>query len=47
LTIAVSIVAGIGLLPFGGEDTPARNVHLIFPRFVAADSAGNVFVTDT
>jgi trimeric autotransporter adhesin len=42
----ISTVAGIGLLPFGGEGGPALNARLITPAGVAADAAGNVFVSD-
>jgi uncharacterized protein (TIGR03437 family) len=43
---AISTVAGIGLAPFGGEGGAALNAHLIAPRGVAVDSAGNIFVSD-
>lgn len=43
----ISTVAGIGLQPFTGSGGPAAGAQLISPICVAADSAGNTFVTDS
>src|SRR5579864_2434740 len=42
----ISTVAGNGPLPFGGGNAPAVNARLVHPFGVAADSAGNVFISD-
>ena len=43
----ISTVAGNGRLQFSGAGGPAVNAHLISPLFVAIDSSGNVFASDT
>ncbi len=43
----ISTVAGIGRLPFSDGGGAAINAHLIQPRFAAADTAGNVFFSDS
>ncbi len=43
----ISTVAGIGLLPFGGAGASGTKAFLIAPNYVAADSNGNTYVSDT
>jgi uncharacterized protein (TIGR03437 family) len=42
----ISTIAGSGKLQFNGAGAAATNVQLVEPQFVAADTAGNVFVSD-
>ena len=43
----ITTVAGIGEPGYGGDDGPAVEARLSFPSGVAADHAGNLYVTDT
>ncbi len=43
----ISIFAGTRLSGFRGDGFPATAVRLYFPRGVAADDAGNVYIADT
>jgi uncharacterized protein (TIGR03437 family) len=43
----ISTVAGSGRLQFSGAGGLGTSAQLIQPQFVAADTAGNVFVSDT
>jgi hypothetical protein len=43
----ISTVAGFGLLPFGGAGASDVNAFLIAPNYVAADSSGNTYLSDT
>jgi len=42
----ITTVAGNGTLGFSGDGGPATNAHLYLPSGVAADGAGNLFITD-
>jgi uncharacterized protein (TIGR03437 family) len=42
----ISTIAGSGKLQFSGAGALATSVQLVEPEFVAADTAGNVFVSD-
>jgi uncharacterized repeat protein (TIGR01451 family) len=49
-TLVITTVAGSGLpfFPsFGGDGGPATSASLAFPRGVAVDSNGNIFIADT
>ena len=46
-TGTITTVAGSALYGFGGDGGPAVNARLRFPRGVAADGAGNLFIADT
>ena len=43
----IDTIAGIGEPGYGGDDGPAVEARLSFPSGVAADHAGNLYVTDT
>ena len=43
----IDTIAGIGEPGHGGDDGPAVEARLSFPSGVAADHAGNLYVTDT
>src|SRR3954463_10815401 len=43
----ISTIAGNGQRQFAGAGNSALNAALVSPRYVAVDSAGNVFVSDT
>ncbi|WP_435191224.1 RICIN domain-containing protein [Streptomyces sp. bgisy126] len=42
----VSTVAGTGSAKFGGDNGPASSAHLNWPREVAVDGAGNLYIAD-
>ena len=44
----INTIAGVLLDPFlsGGDGNPATNVGLYYPRYIAADKAGNVYFSD-
>ena len=42
----ISTVAGTGTAGFGGDSGPATSAKLNFPRAVAVDSYGNLFIAD-
>ncbi len=42
----ITTVAGTGSFGFGGDGGPATNARLAFPRGVAVDNAGNLFIAD-
>ncbi len=42
-----STVAGVGRPRFAGSGAPAIYADLVWPQYLAADSAGNIFLTDT
>ena len=42
----ISTVAGTGTVGFSGDAGPATSAQLNFPRGVAADSSGNLFIVD-
>ncbi len=43
----ISTVAGTGTPGFAGDGGPAKAAQLCFPRSVAVDAAGNLFIADT
>ena len=43
----ITTIAGTGDFGFGGDDGPATRARLRFPRGVAVDGAGNVYIADT
>ncbi|MDE0101949.1 MAG: trypsin-like peptidase domain-containing protein [Bryobacterales bacterium] len=43
----IDTIAGVGLLGYGGDGGPAGRALLRFPKGVALDGAGNLFVADT
>ena len=43
----ISSVAGIGLSGFAGENGPAALARLYYPKAVAVDAAGNLYISDT
>ncbi|MFI1740872.1 RICIN domain-containing protein [Streptomyces sioyaensis] len=43
----ISTVAGTGAAGFSGDNGPAVSAQLNYPRHVAVDSAGAVYITDT
>ena len=42
----ISTYAGTGERSFGGDSGPAIQARLSFPRGVAVDAAGNLYITD-
>lgn len=42
----IKTIAGSGIIGFGGDGGPATDAALMWPRNVASDIAGNVFVAD-
>jgi sugar lactone lactonase YvrE len=42
----IATVAGNGTFGFSGDDGPATSASLAFPRGVAVDTAGNLFIAD-
>ena len=42
----ITTLAGNGLIGFSGDGGPATSAELFFPRDVAVDSSGNVFIMD-
>ena len=43
----ITAIAGIGESGYGGDGGPAMKARLSFPSGVAADHAGNIYITDT
>ena len=43
----ISIFAGDGILGYAGDNGPATSARLALPTFLATDTAGNVYVSDT
>jgi sugar lactone lactonase YvrE len=43
----ITTLAGNGLIGFSGDGGPATNAQLFYPRDVAVDGSGNVFIMDT
>jgi sugar lactone lactonase YvrE len=43
----IETIAGTGLPGFNGDDRPAVEAHLNFPRGLAVDAEGNLYVADT
>lgn len=43
----MTTMAGNGLIGFSGDGGPATNAQLFYPRDVAVDSAGNVYIMDS
>jgi|DewCreStandDraft_3_1066083.scaffolds.fasta_scaffold00063_13 sugar lactone lactonase YvrE len=43
----IETIAGTGISGFNGDDRPAIEAHLNFPRGLAVDAAGNLYVADT
>ncbi len=43
----IETIAGLGLLGYGGDGGPAGRALLRFPKGVALDGAGNLYVADT
>ena len=43
----ITTVAGNGNYGFGGDNGPATSANLAYPRGVAVDSAGNLYIADT
>ncbi len=43
----IETIAGTGISGFNGDERPAREAHLNFPRGLAVDAAGNLYVADT
>ncbi len=46
-TGAISVVAGMGLAAFSGDNGPATAAALSFPYGIAMDLGGNLFIADT
>ena len=44
---AIETIAGTGQGDYGGDGGLATDAHLRYPRGVAVDAAGNVYITDT
>jgi sugar lactone lactonase YvrE len=45
--LKIETIAGTGLPGFNGDDRPAVEAHLNFPRGLAVDAEGNLYVADT
>lgn len=43
----ITTVAGNGTAGYSGDDSPALNGQLFFPRGVAVDANGNIYIADT
>ncbi|GBC76683.1 Serine/threonine-protein kinase PknD [bacterium HR08] len=43
----IETIAGTGISGFNGDDRPAIEAHLNFPRGLAVDAAGNLYIADT
>jgi uncharacterized protein (TIGR03437 family) len=43
----ITTIAGVGIPAYGGDGGPATNAVLYFPRGVAINAAGNVYISDT
>jgi uncharacterized protein (TIGR03437 family) len=43
----ITTIAGTGIPAYGGDGGPATNALLFFPRAVAVDSSGKVYISDT
>ncbi|HEX3742505.1 MAG TPA: hypothetical protein VHW09_01185 [Bryobacteraceae bacterium] len=43
----ITTIAGNGVCAYTGDGGPATQAELSYPRSVAADAAGNVYITDT
>ncbi|HMD69739.1 MAG TPA: hypothetical protein VKF41_00265 [Bryobacteraceae bacterium] len=43
----ITTVAGNGTMGFSGDNGPATSAHLNYPRGVAVDSAGNLYIADS
>jgi sugar lactone lactonase YvrE len=43
----IETIAGTGVSGFNGDDRPAVHAHLNFPRGLAVDADGNLYVADT
>ena len=46
-TGTITTIAGTGERGFGGDEGPATTARLTFPRGVAVDGAGNLYIADT
>lgn len=46
-TGVITTVAGTGTIGYNGDSIPATTAQLSFPRALAADTAGNLFIGDT
>ncbi|HEX3743412.1 MAG TPA: hypothetical protein VHW09_05770 [Bryobacteraceae bacterium] len=43
----ITTIAGNGICDYTGDGMPATQAELSYPRSVAADAAGNIYITDT
>ena len=46
-TGVITTVAGTGMYGFSGDHGPAGSAQLSYPRGVAVDAAGNLYISDT